>query len=282
MAEDSLSILYYGPAGSGKTTLGLTAPSPILMFDAETASRFIDRKRKVTWRPDRGEALPELTGDQDVVVVRIKDLRTLEAAMDVLRTNRHPFRSIIFDSISEIEDQIKKSINEDQFRIQDWGELSRKMGNLLRELRDITGDDESPIQIMGAIAMADHRPAAEDQPESWGPLLGGAARKVAPYLFDITALVRLESVPEDPNNVFGPKKTVQTFYTGNSDPNISAKSRVPGLPPNISDLTFTGLHRNIFGSEPEETPEPPKEKSSSKAKPKASDTDNDVPTLPNN
>ena len=35
MAEESLGLLIYGPAGSGKTSLGLTGPTPTLVLDAE-------------------------------------------------------------------------------------------------------------------------------------------------------------------------------------------------------------------------------------------------------
>lgn len=285
MAEDSISILAYGGAGTGKTTLGLTGPSPTLLLDSETGSRFIDKKRKVMWNPAKGEAIPDISGIKDaVVVVRIAEWGNVEAVMKHLRSHKHPFRTLVFDSISEVQNKAKKHINSGQFKIQDWGELGRAMGDLLRELRDIAADPDSPIMVLYQISIAEHSPATDESPETWGPLLEGSVRKIAPYLFDITALISMDMVPSNPNDPFSPKVKSQSFYTDSSNPNISAKSRVPGLPGNIRDLTLTGLYRNIFGEEPEPTPEVTPEPTATAAKapepPKDKKPSGGAPRLP--
>lgn len=288
MAEDSISILAYGGPGSGKTTLGLTGPTPILMLDVETASRFIPRNRRVYWNPEKGEAIPDLSGKTDpVVVVRTPHWTNVEPVMQYLRSHNHPFRTVLIDSISELIVKAKDNISKSQFKIQDWGTLGRTMGDMLRELRDIAADPDSPIEMLYMISIARHIASDPDKGTSdrWEPLLEGSTKSVAPYLFDLTALISLEMVPSDPNNIYSEKVKVQSFYTGSSDPNVVGKSRIPGLPEKINGLTLVGLLRNIFGEgEPDPEPAPPK-KESAPAKKTSSTNKNDdpgVPTLPGN
>lgn len=287
MAEDSLFIIGHGGAGSGKTSLSLTGPSPTLLFDIETASRFIDRSRRVYWNPAKGEQIPDLSDKTDpIVVVRVKNMSDVESAMKVLRSHKHPFKTVVWDSISEVIDKVKREISSDQFKIQEWGELGRKMGDMLREIRDLAADPDSPIMIAFAITMTKYIPGNPDKGTSdrWEPLLEGSIKSVAPYLSDMVAFIELEEKPVDPKNPFGEKRMMQTFYTGRSREGVVAKSRVPNLPETISDLTLRGLLRGIFGDidEPEEVetaPEPEKET----AKPaKKTSSSSSVPTLPSN
>lgn len=289
MAEDSLSVVAYGPAGSGKTTLGLTGPSPTIMFDVETASRFIPRSRRVYWNPSKGEALPDISNVQDaVVVVRVKKWDDVEAAMRVIRGHNHPFRTLMFDSISEVIDKAKKEISDGQFKIQEWGELGRVMGDLLRELRDITADPDSPIEMCYMITMDRVTPGDPDKgiPAQHNPLLEGSAKNIVSYLYDLVAFVEFEDQPSDPNNAFSPKVTVQTFYTGKSRPGVTAKSRVPGLPETINALTLKGLLRGVFGAEPEPEPAnapdpaPAAEPAAEKKTPAKKSAPSGVPSLP--
>ena len=291
MAEDSISILAYGGAGSGKTSLGLTGIGPTLLLDAETASRFIPKSRKKMWNPSKGEQIPTLEDGQDVVVVRITDWDDVERVMKHLRKHSHPFKTVMFDSISEVQIKAKKKVTDGQFQIQHWGELGRQMGDLLRELRDITADPDSPIKILYLISIAKYTPSHETKnggtvPEKWEPFLEGSTKNVTPYLFDIAALISLNSEvnPKDP---FGEKIKTQTFYTDSSDPSIVAKSRIPGLPGNIKGLTLAGLHRNIFGEdvEEEDVPDVKQEQPEEETKAEKKTEDNPipgVPTLPEN
>lgn len=253
MAEDSLSVLMHGPAGAGKTTLSLTGPKPILFLDAETASRFIPKTfRKIKWDPSKDSQAPKYDGTWDVCVVRIKDWETADKIVKILGTHRHSFRTVVVDSVSEILIKAKESISKDVFKIQNWGELGQNMGKFLRSLRDITADEDSSIEMLAMIsATKEYNVGSDTKPQmQFRPLLEGSVKDTIQYLYDILAFIELEDVPVDPGNPGKGMTKRQSFFTG-SNPNISSKSRPPGVPPVIYGLTLEGLLRNIFGHETE-------------------------------
>lgn len=247
MAEDSLSILAYGPSGSGKTTLSYTAPKPALLIDAETASRFIPKSKKVTWNPLKDSQPPAYDGTWEFCVVKMTDWKTMQKVQEVLRSNKHQFRSVLVDSVSEVLVKAKEAITKDKFKIQHWGELGQNMGKMLRELRDVTADEDSPIEILYIIAAAkEYVEGTEDDPQHvWRPLLEGSTKDTITYLYDMVAFITLEDVQVDPSNPGKGKRKAQRFFTG-SDPKISAKSRPPGVPPLLEDISLEGLLYGVF------------------------------------
>lgn len=258
MAEDSLSVLMHGPAGAGKTTLALTSPKPILFLDAETASRFIPRTyRKIKWDPTKDSQAPTHDGSWDICVVRIKNWETADKVVKILGTHRHQFKSVVVDSVSEILIKAKEAISNTQFKIQDWGKLGQNMGKFLRSLRDITADEDSPIEMLAMIsATKEYNIGTDDKPlMQYRPLLEGSVKDTIQYLYDILGYVELEDVPVNPSNPGKGMKKQQSFFTG-SDPHISSKSRPPGVPPLLHDITLESLLTNIFGTPPQGAPEP--------------------------
>ena len=259
MAEESLSMLIHGPAGSGKTTLSLTGPKPLLFLDAETASRFIPKSyRKIKWDPIKDSQAPTVDGSWDVCVVKIKDWNVLQKTVDILATHRHQFRSVVIDSVSEVLIKAKQSINgEKQFQIQHWGQLSQKMGGFLRTLRDITADEDSTIEILTIIsATKDFNVGSEDKPHmEKRPLLEGAVKDTIQYLYDIIAYIELDEVMVNPANPGMGMRKRQRIFTG-SDPHISSKARPPGIPPEIFDMTLETILVGVYGSEEVEEAEP--------------------------
>lgn len=252
MAEESLSILAYGPAGGGKTTLGLTGPKPLLLLDAETASRFIPKSRKVTWDPMKDKP-PVYDGTWEICVVKIKGWNVAQKTLEYIRSDNHPFRTVMIDSISEIQIKAKEQIKGNKaFQLQDWGVLSQNMGAFLRELRDISASDTSKIQMTYLISTAKDYVQGENQPRVWKPFLEGATAQIVPYLFDMTAYIYLDEVLVNPQNPGQGSKIQQVFFTG-THPTIEAKSRPPGVPAQLMDVTLEGLLRGIF---PDDAPAP--------------------------
>lgn len=252
MAEESLSILGYGPSGSGKTTLSYTGPKPILIGDAETASRFIPKHKKVIWDPMKSGP-PEYDGTWEYCVVKMKTWKTAQKTLEYLRSNKHPFRTVAIDSVSEVLIKAKEEINSGKFKIQDWGVLGQNMGKFLRELRDVTADDESPIEILYIICAAkEYMEGTEDNPvHVWRPLLEGSTKDTILFLYDMVAFITLEDKPVDPSNPGKGYKKSQSFFTG-SDPTKTAKSRPPGVPPLLEDITLEGL---LMGVYPQDVPD---------------------------
>ena len=133
----SLSIMIHGPSKAGKSTLASTAPAPRLILDAEHGHKFLPLKMRY-WDPMKDNPpTPDGTWDTAVVVIRRYD--------DVLQVYRwlqsgaHPFKSVIIDSISEIQTKCLENIaGREQVKMQQWGDLLRHMTGLMRDLRDLT------------------------------------------------------------------------------------------------------------------------------------------------
>ena len=104
----SLSILVHGASKVGKSWMGDSTPAPRLILDAEGGSRFTPSK-KVVWDPLTEEP-PKASEDWDTCIVYVKDYDTVLKAYDWLNQSNHPFKSVVLDSISEIQQRCVDSI----------------------------------------------------------------------------------------------------------------------------------------------------------------------------
>ena len=241
MSEQALSILIHGPAGGGKTTFAATGPKPILLLDAERASRFI-RLRKVYWDPMK-EAPPVYDGTWELCVVKTNNWEKAQKAYEYLKSGKHPFRTVVIDSISEIQVKAMESINgRAQMQTSHWGRLLQNMGAFLRDLRDLLEDDEteSPLQVLCLIS------TSKDYDGTWKPFLQGSISSQVPYLFDVTGYLYVDQV-QDPST--GELREARTLFTGNH-PQYEAKNRVPGFPTTLQNPNLEVIFNNIFGITP--------------------------------
>lgn len=235
MAEEALGILLHGPAGSGKSTLALSGFHPILMMDIERASRFI-QLRKIKWDPMR-DAPPVYNGQWDVCVVKTRNWETAQKVVEWLRSGQHPFRTVSVDSISELQAKAMESVNgRNQMQTQHWGKLLQYMGSFLRDLRDLTDDEDNPLQILTLIA------TSKDYDGTFKPYLQGSIASQVPYLFDMTAYLYVNQAADPATGEVGEHRFL---FTGNH-PQYEAKSRVPNVPPTIMDPNLTEIMFNIF------------------------------------
>jgi len=249
MAEESLSIIGHGRAGSGKTTLGLTGPTPTLFLDVETASRFIPKRDKIEWDPMK-DAPPVYDGTWKFCVVKVTNWSIATKVMEYLRSDKHVFKTVVIDSISEILVKAKENIRPSAgFRIQDWGTLSQNLGGMLRELRDITARSSSSIEVLYLISTSKDTQInvgtkdKEDFITYYRPHLEGSIQSQAPYLFDMVVFIDLAS-SQDPANPFNTIKE-QTIYT-ETTPFFLAKSRPPGVPAALKNFTLERLLSAVY------------------------------------
>lgn len=284
MADESLSILSYGPAGSGKTTLGLTGPTPTLVLDAEQASKFIPKRKKVIWNPLDGSNPPVYDGKWEYCIVRIDSWDVAKRVMDYLLRRDHPFRTVLLDSVTEIVVKAKEDVNgRNQFQIQHWGRLAQNLSGFLRDLRDESSHPNSPIQILNIIAAEKSFVEADDKggvvkEKSIRPLLEGSVKDLISYFYDMTARITLDEVAVDPSNPGAGKRLQQKFFTGRSE-EITSKSRAPGVPAELYDITLKGLLQGVYGLEDDEEPDTPEQPIETPApQPKAEN--NNLPSLP--
>jgi hypothetical protein len=186
--QRSLTALVYGESKVGKSTFAVTAPYPRLMLDVEGGHRFLPIVVKY-WDPMR-EVPPVADGTWDTCVVIVNEYQTVLKAYEWLQSGKHQFKSLIIDSISELQVKcIDQIAGEEQMKMQQWGELLRSMGGLLRNLRDLTMHPTNPLEAAVLTAMA-----VQDKDGHFRPYLQGQLKVQAPYFYDILGALTVEEV----------------------------------------------------------------------------------------
>lgn len=240
MSDRRLSYLIHGAAGAGKTTFATTGPKPLLLLDVEMASRFVRAEiKKISWNPLTDNP-PVDDGTWDICVVKVNEWRKAEKAYEWLKSRKHPFKTVVVDSISELQSKAVEDIKgRAQLQTQDWGKLLSRMSFFCKDLRDLTGDDENIIEAVVVTAMS------RNDNDVLKPYLQGQIQAQAPYWFDITGYlyVTQEADPET-----GEIIDSRNLLVGRHA-NFEAKSRVPGLPNVIPKPDIKVMLDNIFGPE---------------------------------
>jgi hypothetical protein len=242
--QRSLTMLVYGESKVGKSTFAVTAPYPRLMLDVEGGHRFLPINVKY-WDPMREEP-PVADGTWDTCVVVVHDYDTVLKAYQWLQMGKHQFKSLIIDSISELQVKCMDSIaGTEAMKMQQWGELLRHMGALLRDLRDLTMHPTAPLEAIVLTAMD-----APDREGRHHPYLQGQLKVQAPYFYDILGAIAVESVPT-PDPMQPPYK-VRRMYVERTD-KYEAGERVQGRLGSVIEQENLGVERMldlVFGPKP--------------------------------
>ena len=239
--QRSLTVMVYGESKVGKSTFAVTAPYPRLMLDVEGGHRFLPIVVKY-WDPLREEP-PIADGTWDTVVVTVRDYDTVIKVYQWLQLGKHQFKSLIIDSISELQVKCMDSIaGTEQMKMQQWGELLRHMGHLLRDLRDLTSHPTQPLEAVVMTAMA-----SRGQDNRMHPYLQGQLKVQAPYFYDVLGYISNETIPNpDPTQL--PYKA-RRMYVERTD-EVEAGERVQGRLGAIVEQENLGIERMldmIFG-----------------------------------
>jgi hypothetical protein len=202
-------MLVFGPSKSGKSTLGATAPYPRLLLDVEFGHKFLPISVKY-WDPMRDDP-PVADGTWDTCVVAVRNYDTVLKAYSWLQTGRHQFRSLIIDSISELQVKcIDQVAGAEQMKMQQWGELLRHMGGLCRDLRDLTMHPSNPLEAVVLTAMS--RQGQDGREHAY---LQGQLAVQVPYFFDVLGYLRVEEWPNpDPTQ---PPIKLRRMYVESTD-----------------------------------------------------------------
>ena len=160
-ALSGVKMLVYGRAGSGKTTLCGTAPSP-LIISAEAGLLSLRKK--------------------DIPVLKVTTMQDIWDALTWCRSDAHKMgiKTVCLDSISEIAEKVlftEKAKSKDPR--QAYGELASQTIDMVKAFRDLEGlhvlvtskEGNSPDPLTGAVRAAPIAPG-----QQIGPAL--------PYLFD--------------------------------------------------------------------------------------------------
>lgn len=254
MKTNTLSMLVHAWAKVGKTTLGSTAPAPILVLDAEGGWRFIrsfGRGGKpavvVHWNP-MNEPTPRRTPENpiDIVIVTVRDWTVLSRVYTMLTQAMHDFQSVIVDSITEIQRRCKQSLvgSEDMQR-ENWGRLLVLMDNMIRSYRDLVLIDTIPTRFVLFIAETRVKPNSPRQV----PTMQGQIEGSLPYWVDACGYLFVEEAldPTDPEM----KRTItlRRMLIG-THPMYEAGNRLAGILPDIIDSpNISQMFCQIYGDE---------------------------------
>jgi len=213
-------MMVYGGSKVGKSTFAVTSPYPRLMLDVEGGHRFLPIAVKY-WDPIREEP-PVADGTWDTCVVVVREYDDVIKAYEWLRSGRHQFKSLIIDSISELQVKLfDKLAGSEQIKMQQWGEVLRHMGGFLRDVRDLTSHPTAPLDAIVLTAMAKQ----DNKTGQFHPYLQGQLATQAPYFYDLLGAVVTETVPNpDPTQ---PAYRVRKMLV-ESTPDYEAGERVQG------------------------------------------------------
>lgn len=246
--QRSLTAMVYGESKVGKSTFAVTAPYPRLMLDVEGGHRFLPIVVKY-WDPMREEP-PVADGTWDTCVVLVQTYDVVLKVYQWLQSGQHQFKSLIIDSISELQVKCIDNIaGNEQMKMQQWGELLRHMGGLLRDLRDLTMHPTNPLEAVVLTAMA-----RQGQDGRYRPYLQGQLAIQAPYFYDILGALTVDEIP-NPDPMQMPYK-VRRMYVERTN-QYEAGERVQGRLGSIVDqenLSIETMLDIVFGPKQESAP----------------------------
>lgn len=180
--HQALSALVHGPSKAGKSLMGVSTPSPRVLLDVEAAHRFLPI-RSVMWNPATAPPVPD--GTWDTAVVDVRSTKDAEAALKWLQSGKHGFKSVTLDSVSEYQARVLDDITgRSQAKLQDWGEVLRRLRGYVGDLRDLTTHPTNPLSAVVVTAMT----KVEQDGRSY-PWLQGQMKTIIPYLLDLILYV---------------------------------------------------------------------------------------------
>lgn len=224
-------MLIHADAKVGKTTLASTAPLPLLAIDAEGGWKWIADSPTVVqmygrplvrrdWDPLR-EPPPRYDGTWEICVVTVREWLTVQRVYDWISQQPHDFRSLVVDSITEIQRRCKQNLKgTEAMRIQDWGVLLAYMDATIRGFRDITLIHDNPIKTVVFIAET-----RQNQNGKWRPYMQGQIEVALPYWMDVVGY--LYTQPEYDGNQ-QPTGRLTRHLLVTPDPRFEAGERVQG------------------------------------------------------
>lgn len=164
-----LGIIVHGESGTGKSWIGATAPAYRLVLDVEGGSSYAPGV-KTYWnaetnepppepgfgRPEPGEPVQELAWE--TCIVELRTFATMQLVYNWLYSGKHPFRSVVVDSITELQKRVVDDTSGvNQPSQQDWGAVLRLCEDLVRKMRDLLRHPTRPLECVMFIALSHHR-----------------------------------------------------------------------------------------------------------------------------
>lgn len=240
MQGRALSILVHADTKVGKSTFANTVPAPRLLLDAEAAYRFLPGA-KIFWDPMTQEP-PAYDGTWETCVVLVRNYSVMERAYEWLNSGKHPFVSVVVDSISEVQTKCKDDLTADgRMSQQLWGDLLTAMERMVRGFRDLTEHPTRPLQAVVITAMTQQRDG------KYRPYVQGQLQVKLPYFLDVIGYMYAETVQNPNDPTAAPEKVRRLLVVPHVQ--FEAGERVQGrLGDIVTNPTVPMMLDMVFGS----------------------------------
>jgi hypothetical protein len=196
--------------------------------------------KAVSWDPQK-HSPPIPDGTWDTAIVTVRNYDDALKAVEYLRSGKHPFNSVVVDSISELQQKlIEKLTHREAMKQQDWGEILRAFLGLMRDFRDLTEHPIKPLSAVVLVAMTKAGPEGK-----YHAHLQGQAATTIPYLVDIQAATHVQTWMDD----MGSMQRVHRLLVGANEL-YETGERVGGrLSSYLDNPTVPAVLDAIFGPE---------------------------------
>lgn len=239
-----MSFLVHGHSKVGKSSLALTGPVPRLLCDVEAAAHLLPNKL-IWWNP-MTEPMPVYDGTWDTCVVDVENFETVIQVYNIIKTGNHPFKTLVIDSISELQSTIMKM----SMKQQDWGLVLAKLSSLCRDLRDLPRKRNNPLEMLVLTAMTKKYDAAPDGSGGiYKPYLQGQIATLIPYWYDVVAYYFIQPYRDPETQAV---VNVRRLLTGKNS-EFEAGNRVAGMEEYINYPHLEQIADSFFG--PREVPQ---------------------------
>lgn len=225
-----LALLVHGGPGTGKSTLANTAPGPRLWLDTEAAGEYLTGK-VITWN-DLG-TLPDGIDENTTVIVNVigdQSMAIFQSVYQWLVTGKHPFRSVIVDSLTALQKRVVDKQSPVGGGDPDYVTIARVFDRMVRELKDMKVHQTNPLDAVVFICETEQKINDKIVGPFQPGLIGKAGASVA-HIPDVCGFTQLHFDEEG--------KPYQTLIIMPFS-NVTAKDRTS--PPGVNGLSAVYGH----------------------------------------
>jgi AAA domain len=119
----------------------------------------------------------------------VRTLRDVSTMMPWLQRGKHPFNSVIVDSLSELQKRLVDEVaGVDQLQLQDWGTVFRRGEQMVRQFRDLV---DNPVKPLYCVVFVSLTRDVGDRDLTHKPYVQGQLGLTLPGFTDVVGALRL-------------------------------------------------------------------------------------------